>query len=153
MLNLIQIALGGMVAEELFFSDVSTGPGGDLLTATTVAAQMVGVCGMDDSLVSFQAVQGAALSDTNIVGRVLGDAQGRAAVERLLHEQKERVHDVLGHNRHLVAALRDALEEPARAHRHRRSPRSSRTRPATRGRRDEALGPSGRARTPSGRRR
>jgi ATP-dependent Zn protease len=109
MLNLIQIALGGLVAEELFFADVSTGPGGDLLTATTVAAQMVGVCGMDDSLVSFQAVQGAALSDTNIVGRVLGDASGRAAVERLLHEQKERVHELLACNRHLVASLRDAL--------------------------------------------
>jgi cell division protease FtsH len=109
MLNLVSIALGGMVAEELFFADVSTGPGGDLLTATTVAAQMVGVCGMDDSLVSFQAVQGAALSDTNIVGRVLGDSQGRAAVERLLHEQKERVDELLGRNRHLVAALRDAL--------------------------------------------
>lgn len=109
MLNLIRIALGGMVAEELFVSDVSTGPGGDLVTATTVAAQMVGVCGMDDSLVSFQAVQGAALSGTNIVGRVLGDPQGRAAVERLLHEQKQHVHDLLTENRHLVAALRDAL--------------------------------------------
>ena len=109
MLNLIQIAMGGQVAEELFFSDVSTGPGGDLLTATTVAAQMIGVCGMGDSLVSFQAVQGAALSDTNIVGRVLGDAQGRASVEALLQEQKQRVHDLLRRNKHLVAALRDAL--------------------------------------------
>ncbi|WP_200945081.1 MULTISPECIES: AAA family ATPase [unclassified Nocardioides] len=109
MLNLIRIAMGGMVAEELFVSDVSTGPGGDLVAATTVAAQMVGVCGMDDSLVSFQAVQGAALSDTNIVGRVLGDPQGRAAVERLLHEQKQQVHDLLAENMHLVAALRDAL--------------------------------------------
>lgn len=109
MLNLIRIAMGGMVAEELFVSDVSTGPGGDLVTATTVAAQMVGVCGMDDSLVSFQAVQGAALSDTNIVGRVLADPQGRAAVERLLHEQKQQVHALLAENRHLVAALRDAL--------------------------------------------
>ena len=109
MLNLIQIAMGGMVAEELFVSDVSTGPSGDLVSATTVAAQMVGVCGMDDSLVSFQAVQGAALSDTNIVGRVLADPQGRAAVERLLHEQKQHVHDLLSGNRHLVAALRDAL--------------------------------------------
>jgi ATP-dependent Zn protease len=109
MLNLIRIAMGGMVAEELFVSDVSTGPGGDLVTATTVAAQMVGVCGMDDSLVSFQAVQGAALSDTNIVGRVLGDPQGRAAVERLLRDQKQHVHDLLSENRHLVAALRDAL--------------------------------------------
>ncbi|HEU4812593.1 MAG TPA: AAA family ATPase [Nocardioides sp.] len=109
MLNLIRIALGGMVAEELLVSDVSTGPGGDLVTATTVAAQMVGVCGMDDSLVSFQAVQGAALSETNIVGRVLGDPQGRAAVERLLHDQKEHVRDLLDENRHLVTALRDAL--------------------------------------------
>lgn len=109
MLNLIRIALGGMVAEELFVSDISTGPGGDLVTATSVAAQMVGVCGMEDSLISFQAVQGAALSDTNIVGRVIGDPQGRAAVERLLHEQKQHVHDLLTENRHLVAALRDAL--------------------------------------------
>ncbi len=109
MLNLIQIAMGGLVAEELFFSDVSTGPGGDLLTATTVAAQMIGVCGMGDSLVSFQAVQGAALSDTNIVGRVLGDTQGRAAVEAVLQEQKQHVHDLLRRHKHLVAALRDAL--------------------------------------------
>ena len=42
MLALIQIAMGGQVAEELFFGDVSTGPGGDLLYATNVAAQMVG---------------------------------------------------------------------------------------------------------------
>ena len=35
---LIQIAIGGQVAEELFFGDVSTGPGGDLLYATNVAA-------------------------------------------------------------------------------------------------------------------
>ncbi len=111
MLNLIQIAMGGQVAEELFFADVSTGPGGDLLTATTVAAQMIGVCGMGDSLVSFQAVQGAALSDTNIVGRVLGDGQGRAAVESLLQEQKQTVRELLGTHQHLVAALRDALLE------------------------------------------
>ena len=64
---------------------------------------------MDDSLVSFQAVQGSALSDTNIVGRVIGDPQGRAAVERLLQREKQHVHDLLAENKHLVAALRDAL--------------------------------------------
>jgi ATP-dependent Zn protease len=109
MLHLIQIAMGGQVAEQLFFDDVSTGPGGDLLSATTVAAQMVGVCGMTDSLISFQAVQGAALSDTNIVGRVLADRQGREAVEKLLQDQRDLVRDLLGSNRHLIAALRDAL--------------------------------------------
>jgi cell division protease FtsH len=109
MLHLIQIAMGGQVAEQLFFDDVSTGPGGDLMSATAVAAQMVGVCGMTDTLVSFQAVQGAALSDTNIVGRVLADRQGREAVEKLLQDQRDLVRDLLCTHRHLVAALRDAL--------------------------------------------
>ena len=62
MLALIQIAMGGQVAEELFFGDVSTGPAGDLLYATNVAAQMVGAAGMTDTLVSFQAIQGSAFS-------------------------------------------------------------------------------------------
>jgi ATP-dependent Zn protease len=38
--------------EELFFGDVSTGPSSDLLYATNIAAQMVGACGMSDTLVS-----------------------------------------------------------------------------------------------------
>ena len=78
MTALIQIAMGGQVAEELFFGDVSTGPGGDLLYATNVAAEMIGSCGMGDTLVSYAAIQNSAFSDTNIVGRVLGDAEGRA---------------------------------------------------------------------------
>ena len=71
MTRLIQIAMGGQVAEEIFFGDVSTGPGGDLLYATNVAAQMIGSCGMGDSLISLQAVQNGAFSDSNITGRVL----------------------------------------------------------------------------------
>ena len=46
MTALIRIAMGGQAAEELFFGDVSTGPAGDLLYATNVAAQMVGSAGM-----------------------------------------------------------------------------------------------------------
>ena len=42
---LIQIAMGGMVAEELFFGEAGTGPSGDLQAATTAAAQMVGSLG------------------------------------------------------------------------------------------------------------
>src|SRR5947208_8334822 len=84
MLQLIQIALAGQCAEELFFGDISTGPSGDLLYATNVAAQMVGAAGMTGSLVSYAAVQGNAFSDTNLVGRVLGDGAGRAKVEELL---------------------------------------------------------------------
>ena len=108
---LIQIAMGGQCAEELFFGDVSTGPGGDLLYATNAAAEMVGAHGMDGSLVSYAAIQNSSFSDTNIVGRVLADDRGRDAVERLLQDQKKVARQLLTENRHLVAALRDALLE------------------------------------------
>jgi ATP-dependent Zn protease len=111
MTALIQIAMGGQVAEELFFGDVSTGPGGDLLYATNVAAEMTGSCGMGESLVSLAAIQNSSFSDTNIVGRVLGDPDGRARVEELLQRQKVVVRGLLDSNQHLVAALRDALVE------------------------------------------
>ncbi len=111
MLALIQIAMGGQVAEELFFGDVSTGPGGDLSYATTVAAQMVGAVGMGGSLVSLAAVQQGALADSNLVGRVLSDPAGRAAVESILSDQKQVARELLNANRHIVEALRDALLE------------------------------------------
>jgi ATP-dependent Zn protease len=109
MLALIQIAMAGQCAEEIFFGDVSTGPSGDLMYATHVAAQMVGAAGMTDSLVSFAAVQGNTFSDTNIVGRVLGDGDGRRRVEELLSEQKLAIKGRLEAEPHLVAALRDEL--------------------------------------------
>lgn len=111
MLALIQIAMGGQVAEELFFGDVSTGPGGDLSYATTVAAQMVGAVGMGGSLVSLAAVQNGALADSNLVGRVLSDPAGRSAVEAILSDQKQVARELLNANRHIVEALRDALLE------------------------------------------
>ena len=111
MLGLIQIALGGQTAEEIFFNDVSTGPGGDLLYATNVAAEMVGSCGMLGSLISYAAVRNSAFNDSNIAGRVLADDDGRHRVEDLLQEQKVVVQGLLASNQHLVAALRDALLE------------------------------------------
>ena len=108
---LIQIAMGGQCAEELFVGDVSTGPSGDLLYATNAAAEMVGAHGMDESLLSYAAIQHSSFSDSNIVGRVLADDRGRDAVERLLQEQKRLAKALLEGNRHLVEALRDALLE------------------------------------------
>jgi ATP-dependent Zn protease len=111
MTALIQIAMGGQAAEELFFDDVSTGPAGDLLYATNVAAQMIGSAGMTDTLISYAAIQGSALSDYNLVGKVLQDADGRARVEKLLQDQKAYTRALLHENRDLVEALRDALVE------------------------------------------
>ncbi len=106
---MIQIAFGGQAAEEIFFGDVSTGPTGDLAYATQVAAQMVGAAGMAGSSVSFAAVQDTGFNSTDLVGKVLADAPSRERVEQLLDDQKAVAHELLTTNRHLVAALRDAL--------------------------------------------
>ena len=111
LLALIQIAFGGMVAEELFFGETSTGPSSDLNYATTVAAQMVGAAGMVGSLINLSAVQGGAMSDTNLVGRVIADGPSREAVERLLSEQKLVARRVLEQHRGMLENLRDALLE------------------------------------------
>jgi ATP-dependent Zn protease len=108
-LALIQIAMGGMCAEELWFGEAGTGPGGDLQAATSAAAQMVGSLGMGGSLVSFEAA--ATPGGANLVAKVLGSDASREAVERILDDAKATARRLLDTNRHLVEALRDALLE------------------------------------------
>jgi cell division protease FtsH len=107
----IAISLGGMVAEELFLGETTSGPGADLSTATEVAATMVGALGMGGSLVSFEAVAEGVVQRKNLVGKVLSDPQAKQQVETILSSQRERVRAVLEENRDLVEALRDALIE------------------------------------------
>ncbi|MBI5156546.1 MAG: AAA family ATPase [Acidimicrobiia bacterium] len=107
-LALIQIALGGMVAEELFFGESGTGPAGDLAAATGIAVELVGSLGLGGSLVSFRTID-AGIVGGNLAAQVLGDERARAAVDRMLEDQKAVVTALLKDNRHLVAALRDAL--------------------------------------------
>jgi ATP-dependent Zn protease len=111
LLALIQIAFGGQAAEEIFFGDITTGPGGDLKYATGLAAQMVGQSGMSDTLISFAAGQGSPFGGGDVIDRVLSDGEGRRMVEELLRAQKDVALGLLSANRHLVAALRDALIE------------------------------------------
>ena len=73
----MRIACAGMAAEELWFGESTTGPGGDLVHATGIAAQMVGALGMTDSLVSFMAME-EGLNERNVVAKVLSDPDGRA---------------------------------------------------------------------------
>ena len=105
----IQITLGGLVAEELFFGEHGTGPSSDLTTATSLAAQMIGAFGMGNNLISFEAVRDGAFSSSNIVGKVLATEAGREEVEDLLRRLKSEVTSILGENRHLIQALRDEL--------------------------------------------
>ena len=106
---LIRIAMGGLVAEELFFGDTSSGVSGDLQAATEAAAQMIGSFGMAGSLVSLEAVRTP--GSPNIVAKVLSDETSRQKLDTILDAARADVRELLGQHRHLVEALRDALLE------------------------------------------
>ncbi len=110
LLALVQIALGGMVAEELFFGESGTGPAGDLASATGICAELVGSLGLGGSLVSFRALDAGAFGG-NLTAKVLADTKGRQAVEEILSESKEKVTELLTQHVHIVEGLRDALLE------------------------------------------
>ena len=103
----IQIAMGGLVAEEIWFGEAGTGPAGDLSAATDAAAQMVGSLGMGPSLISWEpaAIGGAG----NITAKVLADETSRRAVDSLLDEARVTAERLVRTNRHILEALRDAL--------------------------------------------
>jgi ATP-dependent Zn protease len=105
----IKIAFGGMVAEELFFGESGTGPSGDLMQATTAAALMVGSLGMGGTLLSLEAA--SSIGTGNLVSKVLGNDKARESAEAILDRAKVEVTRILGENRHVIEALRDALLE------------------------------------------
>ncbi len=103
---MIDIAFGGMVAEEIFFGESSTGVAGDLQAATTNACQMIGLLGMGESLISVAAIESMG---GGLVGKVLADDSRRAEVEALLANSKASVTSMLEEHRQVVEDLRDAL--------------------------------------------
>jgi ATP-dependent Zn protease len=105
---LLQICLGGLVAEEHWFDEVSTGPAGDLVTATTIGAQMIGACGMGDSLISIAAA-GTGILSGGLVDKVLADTQARAELEVLLQSSRATARSIVTEHSAVVEALRDAL--------------------------------------------
>jgi ATP-dependent Zn protease len=105
---LIQISLGGMVAEEIFFGEITSGPASDLKAATTYAAMMVGSLGMDGSLFSYEAVESP---HTNIVAKVASTDDGKERIEKLLDTLRGEVRTMLELNRPLIEGLRDRLLE------------------------------------------
>jgi cell division protease FtsH len=108
---LIDIAMGGMVAEERYFGESSTGPSGDLMSATKVACELVGAAGLGGSLVSLAAYAQGPLGGSDLVGRTLADPNTRPEVDRILAVSKARARAMIDANAHILEALRDALLE------------------------------------------
>jgi ATP-dependent Zn protease len=107
---LLQIAMGGMVAEEHWFDEVSTGPASDLAAATVMGAQMIGACGMGTSLISVAAA-GNGFLEGNLVDKVLGDKDARAELDALLMGSCDAAKEIVVEHGEVVEALRDALLE------------------------------------------
>jgi cell division protease FtsH len=104
----VQIALGGLVAEELFFGETSSGTAGDLQAATLAAAQMIGSLGMDGTLFSYDA---AHVGPSNIVAKLASSEDGQDRIEALLGRARAEVTEMLTTHRRVIEALRDALLE------------------------------------------
>jgi ATP-dependent Zn protease len=104
---LLQIAMGGMAAEEIFFGEPGTGPSGDLAGATRLAAQMVGSYGMASSLISLEASR----APGDLVSKALSDEPSRQAMEAFLVSARKGAREIITAQRHVVEALRDALLE------------------------------------------
>jgi ATP-dependent Zn protease len=106
---LIAIAFGGMVAEEIFFGEASSGVASDLKAATIAACQMIGSLGMGSTLISSAALETG--GGGNIVAKVLSTEDGHDEVEDVLRRAKAEVRDLLERNQCVVEGLRDALLE------------------------------------------
>ena len=107
---LLQIAMGGMVAEEHWFDEVSTGPASDLAAATQIGAQMIGACGMGNSLISVAAA-GNGYLEGNLVDKVLGDKDARGELDALLMQACDTAKAIVDTHPEVVEALRDQLLE------------------------------------------
>ena len=107
---LLQIAMGGLVAEEHWFEHVSTGPAGELAAATSIGAQMIGACGMGESLISVAAAGEGPLSG-GLIDKVLADKAARAELDALLLSSREIARQIVADHADVVEALRDALLE------------------------------------------
>jgi cell division protease FtsH len=102
MINRIQVALAGMVAEEIWFGESSDGPSADIDGATWVAVTMIGHYGMGSEIASHNTL-------SRFGGRPLMDPDIRKEVDGILQECKASIRTFLEEHRIAVEVVRDAL--------------------------------------------
>ena len=107
----IQVSLAGLVAEEIWYGQTTSGPSSDLVNATRNAAAYVGVYGMGRSLISAAASGPGPYGEMDPIGVVLADAERRKEIDAILNDCRDRVRNLLLKKRHVVEGVRDALLE------------------------------------------
>jgi len=118
LLDRLDVLLGGRVAEELIFGDVSTGAQNDLQRATDMARQMVTQYGMSDTIgltAIEQPLRTPFLGDSQAAGRKEYSERTAYAVDaevkKLLHEAHDRARLTLDQHRETLNSLAGLLLE------------------------------------------
>ena len=107
LLGVLAKTLGGRAAEVVFVGpdDITSGAGGDLVQATSVARRMVADFGMSDEvgLVSADASANGGAPSSQLLGQIDG------AMRSLIREQAARAESLVREHRAAVEAVADAL--------------------------------------------
>ncbi len=106
----IAATLGGYVAEEMTFGDITTGPSNDLAVLTSLARDMVSRYGMSDSIgpVAF-AVERNYAGETTYSQEIAGKID--AEVTRIIEQAKERAKEVLTTHKKALDSIAGRLVE------------------------------------------
>jgi cell division protease FtsH len=110
----IAMSLGGYVAEEMVFGDITTGPSNDLQVATALARDMVTKYGMSDKLgpVALEGMGGRALFGRGVEGREYSEdmsAKIDAEVSKIMNEGFARAREACTTHRKALNAIADEL--------------------------------------------
>ncbi|MGD9250240.1 MAG: cell division protein FtsH, partial [Desulfobacterales bacterium] len=117
LLNRLAVLLGGRVAEEQVFNEISTGAQNDLQRASDIARAMVTEYGMSDALglVSYErSRQPMFLPESFSTGKVYSEAKAAQIddeVARFVDEAHQRVRKILSERRTVLDALAHLLSQ------------------------------------------
>jgi cell division protease FtsH len=117
LLDRLAVLLGGRVAEELVFNEISTGAQNDLQRASDIARAMVTEYGMSDAmgLVSYErSRQPMFLPESFSTGKVYSEAKAAQIddeVARFVDEAHQRVRKILSERRTVLDALAHLLSQ------------------------------------------
>ncbi len=118
LLDYIVVAMGGRVAEELVFGDISGGASGDIKSATGIARKMVCVYGMSEKLgpVEYGSNQGEVFLARDIAQSSRNFSERTAQlideeIQRIIEENYARAQHILGTDKDKLLLIADKLIE------------------------------------------
>jgi cell division protease FtsH len=117
LLDRLAVLLGGRVAEELVFGEISTGAQNDLQRATDIARSMVAEYGMSDLLgpVTYERPRQAMFLPENYApGKTYSETKATQIdeeISRVMNEAHERVRNILAERRKVLDDLARLLSE------------------------------------------